>query len=167
MPEIELDIGAKFDISSSSDVEKVGRKIDDLDGYLKSVNPKMSIWRDQRTVTSTSTSVQTYLDLGGPSQGRAWSIRRLVFSNPTPWSTALATPVVVFVSGKSVPPDLTDQVDFGVSLPVAFNYGRGENVIQYPEHVIVGVTAGTVGQVYIGIIRAEEFDQRLVSGRVI
>jgi hypothetical protein len=167
--EVKIAAGAMIDVASSGEVDGiVGGHMGRLRDYLASQSPNSTIFRQasqQHTSGSGYATQPVVLDCGGPSTGKTWDIRRAILSTSAPWGAAEAAPVVCFVSAAPAGSDLTkpfpfeQSVDYGSTSPVAFNYGRGSLVLEFPEHYYVTVLATASGHSYWAAIRGVESDR--------
>ena len=154
MPVVKLAVGAEVDIASSEEIAELHRAIDaKADAFLH---------RDAKTMTATSTTAPSYLDLGTPDDGWVWDVRKVVFSHqnangaatPAPYDAANVTPVGVYVVGGSMAPVTTDLVDVATVEPVAFGWSKGEMILNPGEHLYLGVIAPANPTLYVATIRA-------------
>ena len=87
-------------------------------------------------------------DLGGPSYGRLWEVRRLVIGGAT-WSSVVGgTALVTISSTSSADPALTDVMDQAGSLPSPAFYSSGQAVLRNPQRLIVVILSPTASTTY-------------------
>jgi hypothetical protein len=92
-----------------------------------------------------------YLDLGGPTYGRAWEVRQLVIGGIT-WATAVAGNAVVFAQPVA-PSTLTgvglgNVQDHAASLPSVAFYSGGQFHVRHPNRIYVAILSGTASTQY-------------------
>jgi hypothetical protein len=144
MAEVELAVGAVLDIASGKEVKGVESKVDRLLQRARRGDPRRIVG----SATSTSTSVPTFIDAGGPPSGKAWVFRRItIHTAATLYAAQLTQPSVVYFCSSN--PQPMDSVDYAQFVPAAWSYGRGELAIKFPDHLWVGVLAGSTGVQYI------------------
>lgn len=90
------------------------------------------------------------LDLGTPSQGTFWEVRKVVVGG-TELNTAAAGTAGLYLSGSpSVNgAGLNNAEDYAASLPSVGYYGTGALYVRANEHLFLVIFAGTAGQTYV------------------
>lgn len=98
------------------------------------------------------------MDLGGPSMGRVWEVRRA-------WAGGLSVTTAAggeawFVKQGAPPTDLNvaNLVDFANPLPLTGFYGTHQFFVVQGEHVYVLITGGTNSQQYVAGVAGEDWD---------
>ena len=81
------------------------------------------------------------IDLGGPTYGRLWQLRRIIIGGVT-WDTMVGGAALVVQSANqpSVEPPLPDIADSVASLPSNGFYSTGQVIIRHPNHLFVLIT---------------------------
>lgn len=133
----EMSLGALVEIKAS------------IDGLAKQVNRLVALEEQYQTrgpvqvplrASGTSPSSGAFvLDLGGPSYGRLWELRRLVIGGNN-WGSTVSGRAEIIVS--STRPSLTarnlaDIVDELTTLPARAFYSSGQVVLRSPDRLYV------------------------------
>jgi len=154
----ELLVGAKADLFARLDgIEKRLQSILEREERYESEGPVPVMLNSSGVVGSSSDPL--YLDLGGPSYGRAWEVRQLVIGGIT-WATTVAGNAVVLV--QPVAPSATNPAgtagiqDQAASLPSVAFYSGGQFRIGNPNHLWVAVIGGTASTPYL--VAGDAFD---------
>lgn len=94
------------------------------------------------------------LDMGGPSQGRVWLVRRVVVGGIT-WGTVAAGTAELYIS--ALPSNLlaterpmNELIDQAASLPLRAFYSNEQAVVAQNERLVLVVVGGTAAQQYVG-----------------
>lgn len=117
-------------------------------------------------VAATGSSLILTFPLKGPDQGHFWYVRSIVVGGLSP-TVAAAGRADIYVSAATLHSPLAsiglaDWRDERVSLPDVAFYGRGELPLRLNEELIVIVTGGTNGQVYVAAAQFEDFEEGVV-----
>lgn len=98
---------------------------------------------------STSDSVIAPIDLGGPTYGRVWQLRRLIVGGAQ-WGSTVAGSALVVVSANqpSATPPISDVVDQAETLPLPALYGTGQVIIRHPNHLYIVFLSPTASTTY-------------------
>lgn len=135
---------------------KLGQGIDGLvaerRGYLQ--DPYSIAWSIPLTAALTlNGSGAGLVDLGGPSQGYLWRVRRVSISDAQSFTNSMGAAVGQFYEG--IPTDgpgattMRPQMVIWpfASLPNAATFGADEVPLAFGEHLVAVVTGGTANQV--------------------
>jgi len=158
----ELLVGAKADLFARLDsIEKRLQSILEREERYESEGPVPVMLNSSGVVDSSSDPL--YLDLGGPSYGRAWEVRQLVIGGAT-WATTVAGYALFLV--QTVAPSAQVGVGLGgiqdaagthgASLPAIAFYSGGQFRIGNPNHLWVAVIGGTASTPYL--VAGDAFD---------
>lgn len=113
-------------------------------------------------------TVRTGLNLGGPSAGFYWMVRRLIIGGVT-WKTTAAGTAEVFVTalagaeGQAVVGPminglaLSDMVDQTAALPSKAYYSDQQFVVQENENLVIVIDTGTAAQQYVATAQIQLF----------
>jgi hypothetical protein len=107
-----------------------------------------------------------FIDLGQPSQGRIWEVRRIIVGATIASATATGS---VFVFQQGLKPadlnvaNLVDLYTLGVFPQRAF-YGAHQFIVRPGEHIWVVVTGGTPGQQIVTAAKVEDWDEAAFRG---
>lgn len=144
----EMSLGALVEIKAS------------IDGLAKQVNRLVALEEQYQTrgpvqvplrASGTSPSSGAFiLDLGGPSYGRLWEVRRLIIGGNN-WGSTVGGRADVIIS--STRPslnarNLADIVDEAVSLPSRAFYSSGQVVLRSPDRLYVVIANPTASTAY-------------------
>ncbi len=90
------------------------------------------------------------LDLGTPSQGTFWEVRKVVVGGLELTTTAAGS-AGLYLSGSPTVngAGLNNAEDYAASLPNVGYYGAGALYVRPNEHLFVVVFGGTAGQTYV------------------
>ena len=90
------------------------------------------------------------MDLGTPSQGTFWEVRKVVVGG-IEVTTAAAGSAGLYLSGSPTVngAGLNNVEDYAASLPNVGYYGAGALYVRPNEHLFVVVFGGTAGQIYV------------------
>lgn len=105
--------------------------------------------RKAKRVESTEES----LSLGGPQNGRVWSVQSITVGGITPSTTVAGTADVIQspTNPTLTTVDLTSWRDHAATLPLIGFYTTREVELRYPDELWVVVNNGTIGQQYIAV----------------
>ncbi len=102
----------------------------------------------RRAQVSDAAGDTLLLDLGGPSWGRLWEVRRIVVGGAT-WSSVVGgTAQILTSSTADATPALTDVVDDAAALPSRAFYSSGQVVLRNPQRLVIVVLAPTATTTY-------------------
>lgn len=145
-----LDIRAAFEFAV-----QVGTKLDEnlaaqrrLIRRLDAATPIMH--RPATSVVCPTPTASFALDLGTPSQGTFWEVRKVVVGGVELTTTAAGS-AGLYLSGSPTPngAGLNNAEDWAASLPSVGYYGAGALYVRPNEHLFLVVFGGTAGQTYV------------------
>lgn len=97
---------------------------------------------------SSSGGATLAIDLGGPSYGRLWQIRRVAIGGAL-WTSTVAGSALIVVSPNQVTaPPMSDVADQAATLPNVGFYSTGQLIVRHPNHLFVVILTPTVSTVY-------------------
>lgn len=139
---LDVQIGASLKVIADAEAQREER-----DRRLESMIPRDAQIFGSGTIAAGASSVVISCD--GPSQGRAWVMRRLGASLSDPTQTAPGK-AYIFAASDSEAAHLLAGSWIGVfaSLPAVGFWTSRQVVIRYPLKVVVEVTGGTAGDTY-------------------
>jgi hypothetical protein len=172
----ETEVGASFSIGDfllGVKAELFG-KLDGIEKRLASILQREEQYEREGPVfvalqasgVVDSGSDPLYLDLGGPSYGRAFEVRQLVIGGVT-WATTVAGNAPVLV--QPVAPSTATGVGLGgildhaASLPSVAFYSAGQFHVRHPNHVYVAILSGTASTQYQAV--GDAFDVPDIGAR--
>lgn len=169
MATVKIAGGAEIDLATGAEVAAQGDRMASLFGAA--VIPPASYQRRAASVAPTSSTLPTYLDLGGPADGVLWEVRMilLTWAPNGAFGAAISQPIAILVSGAPLTNlGPVDVVDLGLATPVSFLYASDALIAQAPEHVYVGVLASaaqvaTAGGQFVATMRAAQIQVRKQS----
>jgi hypothetical protein len=176
----ETEVGASFSIGDfllGVKAELFG-KLDGIDKRLASILQREEQYEREGPVFVALSAAGVvdanqdplYLDLGGPSYGRAWEVRQLVIGGVT-WATTVAGYALVLVQ-STAPSTLVGVGLSGIqdeasgstpALPSVAFYSSGQFHVRHPNHVYVAVIGGTASTPYV--VAGDAFDVPDVPAR--
>ena len=116
-----------------------------------------------RTSSVSGTSGSLVFDLGGPTRGRLWELKRLVVGGAEWTSTVNGTMlIVVSPSAGQLTPALPDIVDQANSLPIVATYGTRQVVVKHPNHLFAIVLTPSASTTYAVGGEATDFPDKLL-----
>lgn len=104
-----------------------------------------------RGVVTTPASGNAVIDLGGPSYGRRWEVRRLVVGGVTFGDSVSGTAEIYAASsaqGALQARSLTDLVDQAATLPLVGFYSAGQLVLRHPQRLCVVLVSPSASTAY-------------------
>ena len=146
-------------------VVAIGLKIGDLNNEMRRLRRDVRRLRElpvsSRVVASAAADASgaATLVLGGPTVGRQWEVRGIRVGGLTP-STTAAGVADVYISASGTPASTADWVDRASALPLPATYGAGELVLHERELLVLVVSGGTSGQVYVASAAVTDYDLR-------
>lgn len=157
----DLDLGASLSVGEQSVQLLAGIKAS-MDGMTARLDKVLAAQEDyqrhgpvrislRRVGTANSSGSAFALDLGGPTYGRLWEVRRLVVGGATWGTTAAGTAQVVVLPTSpetTTDPAMTDVVDEAASLPSRAFYSSGQLVVRSPQRLWVVILSPTASQSY-------------------
>ena len=116
-----------------------------------------------RTSSVSPASGSLVFDLGGPTRGRLWELKRLVVGGAAWTSTVNGTMlIVVSPSAGQLTPALPDIVDQANSLPIVATYGTRQVVVKHPNHLFAIVLTPSASTTYAVGGEATDFPDKLL-----
>jgi hypothetical protein len=133
----------------------VGAKIDGLAAQVKKLLAAQDAYQFgavevtlRGAATSAASGATLVLDLGGPSYGRLWQVRRLAIGGAQ-WGDAVAgTALVVVAANINTAPPVSDVADFSATIPNTATYSTGQVVVRNPDRLYLVVLTPTAGTLY-------------------
>lgn len=123
------------------------------------------------SVKSNSEGANITMDLGGPTYGRFWEVKRLTVGGATWDATVDDDPlagtalIVVSAANPQGDPALPDIADAASSVPSVATYGTRQLLVNHPNHLYVVVLAPSASTQYAAGGAASDFpDKREVIG---
>ena len=116
-----------------------------------------------RTSSVSGTSGSLVFDLGGPTRGRLWELKRLVVGGAA-WTSAVNGTMLIVVSPSAgqLTPALPDIVDQANSLPIVATYGTRQVVVKHPNHLFAIVLTPSSSTTYAVGGEATDFPDKLL-----
>ncbi len=145
-----FDIRAAFEVAVglgdqlSQSVEQQKRLIRRLDA----VTPIMH--RPATSAVCPTPTAAFAMDLGTPSQGTFWEVRKVVIGGIEVTTTAAGS-AGLYLSGSPTVngAGLNNCEDYAASLPNVGYYGTGALYVRANEHLFAVIFGGTAGQIYV------------------
>lgn len=115
-----------------------------------------------RDVQSSDSAGDTLiLDLGGPTQGRKWQVRRISIGGPLYTTTVAGKGLVVVQSSRNTTPAMSDVADVATTLPNVAFYSTGQLTVRHPNRLYIVVLTPTGSTQYAaGAVATEMPDKR-------
>lgn len=116
-----------------------------------------------RTSSVSGTSGSLVFDLGGPTRGRLWELKRLVVGGAE-WTSSVNGTMLIVVSPSAgqLTPALPDIVDQANSLPIVATYGTRQVVVKHPNHLFAIVLTPSGSTTYAVGGEATDFPDKLL-----
>ena len=138
--EFAVDLGGKLDRS----IEAQNRLVRRLDA----ITPIMH--RPTASAVCPTPTASFTLDLGTPSQGTFWEVRKVVVGGVEMNVTAAGTAGLYLSGSPSVNgAGLNNCEDYAAALPSVGYYGTGALYVRANEHLFLVIFGGTAGQTYV------------------
>lgn len=185
------DVGVRVGFSLSAMFGKLSESLDDMRGHLVGIgqtldafhkfatqNPRQSpIVRPLRGVVTVDATPSTYmlLDLGGPTSGRVWDLRRISVVRTTVAATGIASDVFSAVASTIVGLAVTNKavLNAGVSNvtgiddwivlasaannPLSQTWSAHEATIRFGQRFVVVIKGGLASDQWSAFGQAEEW----------
>lgn len=105
-----------------------------------------------RAVASAPSSGNFAIDLGGPTYGRFWEVKRLTVGGVL-WSSVVNGTAIVVVgpspnSSSAITPPLSDICDEAASLPSVAFYSSRQLLARHPNHIYVVILTPSASTQY-------------------
>jgi len=132
----DLDFGAELNL-------KLGRAISDLGDDVRALTSAVRIPDVIETVAyGSGLGTAPFIDLGGPAQGRQWTIRRLGLSDPTGPGAAVAGLAFWFAAPVGTP-GAPEWLWSMLSLPKMDTFSGEQVTVRGPHHLLVQLSGGS------------------------
>lgn len=145
MAELELAGGLELSAALKATTDALSRRNDLEDRLMRSI-PIAAQIQGSGVFPSSGSLI---FDLGGPTAGKAWVLRRLFISGVDPTATAAGS-AYYFISSS-----LSDNAlvaascfDFANALPLKAFYSSRQVVLTYPQRIVCKVVSGTSAATY-------------------
>ncbi|MHB1475314.1 MAG: hypothetical protein ACYCV4_17165 [Dermatophilaceae bacterium] len=154
---IGAEIGGGVELGSTSlgVIAAVGAKFDGLAAQVRKLLAEQDAYEFgavevalRGAATSTASGSTLVIDLGGPTHGRLWQVRRLVVGGAQ-WGSVVAGTALVVVGGSaSITPPTSDVADYSAAIPNVAFYSTGQLVVRNPSRLYMVVLTPTASATY-------------------
>lgn len=146
---MSLDVGAGADLElgpiSLQAIAGLGASLDSMTTALKALRQVEKAYQFgsvevalRGSGVADSAGDTLIIDMGGPSHGRLWQLRRIAIGGVT-WDTMVGGSALIIQSANqpSKKPPLPDIADAVASLPTNGFYSTGQVIVRHPNHLFV------------------------------
>lgn len=132
------------DLKLDADIEiGIGRALSDLDDSVKALTSAVRVPEVIETVVyGSGLGTDAFIDLGGPAQGRQWTIRRLGLCDPTGPGAAVAG-LAFWYAAPVGTPGATEWLWSMLSLPKMDTFSGEQESVKAPHHLLVQISGGS------------------------
>jgi hypothetical protein len=122
----------------------------------------------RQSAMSNSAGASLIMDMGGPSYGRLWEVRRITVGGAL-WTSTVAGQGLLIVTASSgqVTPALYDIADQSPTLPDVALYSSRQLVVRHPNHLFLVILTPTATTQYAAGGEATDLPDRRVPLRTI
>jgi hypothetical protein len=115
-----------------------------------------------RAASVSGASGALVIDLGGPTYGRKWEVKRLSVGGTT-WASAVGGIGQAVISPNAqTNPAISDVADVAATLPSIAFYSTGQFVVRHPNHLYIVIVTPTASTQYAVGGSATELPDRRV-----
>ena len=156
MSDTDIDNDPGFEVKAAFDFAvEIGGKLDESIAAQKRLLRQLSeatpiMYRPTASAVCPTPSASFVLDLGTPSQGTFWEVRKVVVGGMDFTTAAAGTAGLYLSASPSIfGSGLNNAEDYASSLPSVGYYGTGALYVRPSEYLFLVVFNATAGQTYV------------------